>query len=180
MFNDAGVTIRKAISTARLRRVAYVDIDAHHGDGVFYAFESDPRVIIGDIHEDGMFLYPGTGSEFETGLGPAKGTKLNIPLPPGAGDAEFFRAMDRIVEFVRGFHPQFIFMQCGADGLKGDPITHLRYSSAAHAYAAKKLHSLAHELCRGRLLAMGGGGYDPENVSAAWSAVVKELAEADE
>ena len=175
VFNDAGVTIRKAITDNGLERVAYVDIDAHHGDGVFYAFESDPRVIIGDVHEDGRFLYPGTGSADETGAGAARGTKLNIPLPPGAGDAEFFSAMDRTAQFVRSFNPQFIFFQCGADCLDGDPITHLRYTPAAHAYAARKLHDLAHELCGGRLLAMGGGGYDPENLSAAWSAVIEEL-----
>jgi len=175
VFNDAAIAVRKAITDSGLNKVAYVDIDAHHGDGVFYAFESEPRVIIGDIHEDGRYLYPGTGSELETGQGPARGTKLNIPLPPGAGDTEFFGAMDRVMEFIRGFRPEFIFLQCGADGLEGDPITHLRYSPKAHAYAAKKLHSLAHELCSGRLLAMGGGGYDPRNVSAAWSAVIREL-----
>jgi acetoin utilization protein AcuC len=175
VFNDAGVAIKKALAHQRLERVAYIDIDAHHGDGVYYAFESDPRVIIGDIHEDGRFLYPGTGSSLETGRGKARGTKLNVPLPRGAGDTEFLGAMDRVVDFVRGFAPTFIFLQCGADGLEGDPITHLRYSSAAHAYAAKKLHSLAHELCGGRLLAMGGGGYNPRNVSAAWTAIVREL-----
>ncbi|MDV3277974.1 MAG: acetoin utilization protein AcuC [Nitrososphaerales archaeon] len=180
VFNDAAIVIHKALAEGKFSRVAYIDIDAHHGDGVFYAFESDPRVVVGDIHEDGRFLYPGTGSATETGRGEARGTKLNIPIPPGSGDTEFFVALARIVEFVRGFRPEFIFFQCGADGLAGDPITHLRYSSAAHAYAAKKLHSMAHEFCEGRILAMGGGGYDPENVSAAWSTVVRELMGADE
>jgi acetoin utilization protein AcuC len=175
VFNDAAIAIRRALSLPGFKRVAYVDIDAHHGDGVFYGFESDPRAVIGDIHEDGRFLYPGTGRSTETGKGEAKDTKLNIPLPPGAGDADFVMAFDRIEGFIRGFGPDLILLQCGADGLSGDSLTHLEYSSAAHAYASSKLHSLAHEVCDGRILAMGGGGYDPSNVREAWSEVVKEL-----
>jgi acetoin utilization protein AcuC len=175
VFNDAAIAILAAINHLGLKRVAYVDIDAHHGDGVYYRFESDPRVAIGDIHEDGRFLYPGTGAETESGSGSGAGTKMNMPLPPGSGDKEFFRAFDRIDDFVRRIKPEMIFFQCGADGLAGDPITDLRYTAEAHAYASKKLHALAHDVCEGRILAMGGGGYNPSNVSAAWSAVVKEL-----
>jgi len=176
VFNDAAIAIRRALSHPGIERVAYVDIDAHHGDGVFYGFESDPRVIVGDIHEDGRSLYPGTGRATETGLGDAEGTKLNIPLPAGAGDAEFIEAFDRLESFVRDFRPALILLQCGADGLSGDPLTHLEYSSAAHAYASRSLHRLAHDVCAGRILAMGGGGYNPANVRAAWSAVTMELA----
>jgi acetoin utilization protein AcuC len=175
VFNDAAIAIACALSGTGFARVAYVDIDAHHGDGVFYGFESDPRVIVGDVHEDGRFLYPGTGSADETGRDEARGTKLNVPLRPGADDVEFIRAFDRVEGFIRGFRPELILVQCGADGLKGDPLTHLEYTSAAHAHASKKLHALAHEVCGGRILAMGGGGYDPANVLAAWSAVVREL-----
>jgi acetoin utilization protein AcuC len=175
VFNDAAVAASWLLENGT-SRLAYVDIDAHHGDGVFYSFESEPRVIIGDIHEDGRFLYPGTGSESETGMGEAEGTKLNIPLAPRSGDEEFKRAFDRVEAFVRGFEPEFILFQCGADCLEGDPITQLRYTAAAHQYATAKLHELAHEVCKGRILAMGGGGYDPTNVSEAWSAVAKGLA----
>jgi acetoin utilization protein AcuC len=175
VFNDSVIAISKAINDFKLRSVAYVDIDAHHGDGVFYEFEPDPRVVVGDIHEDGLYLYPGTGDESETGSGFGLGTKLNIPLPPGSGDHEFFRAFDRVEEFVRRAKPEMIFFQCGADGLSGDPLADLRYTTAPHAYAARKLHLIAHEICNGRILAMGGGGYNPANVSAAWLAVVREL-----
>ena len=175
VFNDAGIALSKALGEHKLRRVAYVDIDAHHGDGVYYEFEPDPRVIVGDIHEHGRFLYPGTGDEAETGKGFAAGTKLNIGLRPGAGDVEFYGAFDRVEDFVRRSEPDMIFFQCGADGLAGDPITDLRYTPAAHAYAARKMHRLAHELCQGRILAMGGGGYSSENVALAWEAVVTEL-----
>jgi acetoin utilization protein AcuC len=201
VFNDAAIVIEKAIKSfaanenekdvksnsaannrselrgrKALPSVAYVDIDCHHGDGVFYAFEDDPRVIIADIHEDGRYLYPGTGSSDEIGTGYAKGTKLNIPLPPDSGDNEFFDAFDKVSKFLRSFGPfECIFLQCGADGLAADPITHLRYTEKAHEYAAKELHKLAHETCAGRILAMGGGGYNPQNVASAWMAVVNEL-----
>ncbi len=175
VFNDAAIAICRLLEMG-MKRVAYVDIDAHHGDGVFYAFESDPRVVIGDIHEDGRFLYPGTGSASETGSGDAEGTKLNIPMAPRAGDVEFVQAFDRVAAFIRGFEPEFVLFQCGADSLLGDPIAQLKYTPAAHVYAAKKLHDIAHELSHGRILAMGGGGYDPANVSGAWTAVAKELA----
>lgn len=174
VFNDSVIAIRKLLSEG-MRRICYVDIDAHHGDGVYYAFESDPRVVMTDIHEDGLYIFPGTGAASEKGVGDAEGTKLNIPLPPNAGDEGFVRAMDRAVEFVRERRPEFIFFQCGADGLAGDPITDLGYTPKVHAYAARKLHQLAHEVCRGRILAMGGGGYDPSNVSEAWTAVAREL-----
>lgn len=175
VFNDSVIAISRALAEYKLRSVAYVDIDAHHGDGVYYEFEPDPRVVIGDIHEDGRYLYPGSGGENETGTGFGAGTKMNVGLPPGSGDAEFFEAFNRVEEFIRKLKPEMIFFQCGADGLAGDPITDLRYTPTVHAYAAMRLHRLAHELCGGRILAMGGGGYDPGNVWAAWSAVVKEL-----
>ncbi|HKT21028.1 MAG TPA: acetoin utilization protein AcuC [Nitrososphaerales archaeon] len=179
VFNDSVIAMSRALNEYRLRSVAYVDIDAHHGDGVYYEFEPDPRVIVGDIHEHGRFLYPGTGDETETGKGFAVGTKMNLGLLPGSGDKEFFQAFDRVEEFLRKSKPEMIFFQCGADGLAGDPITDLNYSGAAHAYAAKRLHTLAHEMCGGRILAMGGGGYSSENVARAWKAVVEELSGED-
>lgn len=176
VFNDAACAIEKALKDYDLKTIAYVDIDAHHGDGVYYGFESNRHVIIADIHEDGRYLYPGTGHSNEKGKGEALGTKLNLPLQPGSGDEEFIEAFDEIIEFIRGFKPEFIFFQCGADGLSGDPITHLKYSPKAHSYATSKLHFLAHEMCSGRILAMGGGGYNPTNVESAWMSVTKGLA----
>ena len=176
VFNDAAIAIAHGLKLDGLQRIAYVDIDAHHGDGVYYGFESDPRVTIVDIHEDGRSLFPGTGGADEKGKGEAAGTKLNLPLPAGSGDSEFIAAFNAAEGFIAEARPEFIFLQCGADGLRGDPLTHLRYSPACHAYAAKELHRLAHKQCGGRILAMGGGGYDAANVDAAWSAVVRELA----
>ena len=178
VFNDLGVVIETLRSEYDIRRVAYIDIDVHHGDGVFYAYEDDPDLIFADIHEDGRYLYPGTGHASETGKGAAKGTKLNIPLAPGAGDREFLEAWPRVVAHLRKFAPQFVVFQCGADGLDGDPLAHLTYTPQVHAHAARSLVHLADQYCAGRLMAFGGGGYDRSNLAKAWSNVLRELATA--
>ena len=175
VFNDCGIAAEYLRERYEIRRVAYVDIDAHHGDGVFYGFESDPDFVFADIHEDGRYLYPGTGFEDETGTGAAVGTKLNICLPPGAGDEEFDRAWERVEGYLCEARPEFILFQCGADSVAGDPITHLELSCESHAKAARRLRSIAGEYAQGRLLATGGGGYNRANIGAAWSAVVQSL-----
>jgi acetoin utilization protein AcuC len=177
IFNDCGIAIEQLRRQYHLKRLAYVDIDAHHGDGVFYSFEADPDLCFADMHEDGRFLYPGTGAATETGQGLAKGSKLNLPMPMFANDELFLQCWPQVEAFVREARPQFILFQCGADSLDGDPITHLRYSSKAHAHAATRLCQLADELCEGRLVAMGGGGYDLANLARAWCAVVSSLIE---
>jgi acetoin utilization protein AcuC len=175
VFNDCGIAIEVLRRKHHVRRVAYVDIDAHHGDGVFYAFESDPELLFADMHEDGRYLYPGTGMTEETGTGPAIGTKLNIPLPPGAGDAEYRRAWARIEDYLESGRPEFILLQCGADSLEGDPITHLRFTEEAHAHAAMRLCAIADSLGHGRVVALGGGGYNRRNLARAWTRVVGSL-----
>ena len=178
VFNDCGVAIETLRVEYGVRRIAYVDIDAHHGDGVFYAFEADPELIFADIHEDGRYLYPGSGASRETGEGAAQGCKLNIPAPPEADDAFFFHAWEQMEDFVRRAEPEFIILQCGADSLAGDPLTHLRFSPAAHAHAARRLCALADECCHGRLLALGGGGYNRDNLARGWTAVVQAMLDA--
>ena len=172
VFNDIGVLIEAMRKHHRIQRVAYVDIDAHHGDGVFYSFEDDPDLIFADIHEDGRYLYPGTGAATETGKGKAQGTKLNIPMEPGADDAAFHRVWPQVEEFVRAGKPEFIILQAGADSIAGDPITHMQFTPAAHAHAAARLCALADEFCQGRIITLGGGGYDRANLAAAWTGVV--------
>ncbi|MGH8224083.1 MAG: acetoin utilization protein AcuC, partial [Woeseiaceae bacterium] len=172
VFNDCGVAIEYLRQRRGLRRIAYVDIDAHHGDGVYYGFAGDPDVRIADVHEDGRYLYPGTGGADETGTGAAAGTKLNLPLPPGAGDAEFDRAWLEVEDYIERAAPEFILLQCGADSLAGDPITHLEFSAACHARAAARLCALADRHCGGRIVGMGGGGYHRDNLARAWTGVV--------
>ncbi|MGI9235604.1 MAG: acetoin utilization protein AcuC [Woeseiaceae bacterium] len=177
VFNDCGIAVEYLRSQFGIRRVAYVDIDAHHGDGVFYGFQSDPDFIFADIHEDGRFLYPGTGASDETGTGAAVGTKLNIPLAPGADDADFRAAWQRVEDYLSSMNPEFIIMQCGADSLEGDPITHLGWSEEAHAEAAAALCRLADRYCAGRIIGTGGGGYNRRNLARAWTRVVQAFVE---
>jgi acetoin utilization protein AcuC len=175
VFNDCGVVIDTLRSVYGVKRVAYVDIDVHHGDGLYYPYEEDPDLIYADIHEDGRFLYPGTGHDYERGKGAAQGLKLNIPMEPGAGDKAFHAAWDRVVDHVRAHKPEFIVFQCGADSLAGDPLAHLQYTPQAHAHAARSLCGLANEMCEGRIMGFGGGGYNRGNLAAAWCAVVDEF-----
>jgi acetoin utilization protein AcuC len=175
VFYDPGVLIETLRAEHGIRRVAYVDIDVHHGDGVFYEFEHDPELAVVDIHEDGQFLYPGTGSVHETGSGAAQGTKLNLPLAPGSGDTQFLHAWDQAERFLDRFQPQFFILQCGADGLAGDPLADLKLTPAAHTHAARRLVTLAERHARGRLMAFGGGGYSLEGLSSAWCAVLEVL-----
>jgi len=175
VFDDIGVLIETLRAVHGIRRVAYVDIDAHHGDGVFYAFEEDPDLVFADIHEDGRFLYPGTGFADETGKGAARGTKLNLPMQPGTDDAGFQAAWPGLEEFVRAGRPEFIILQAGADSIAGDPITHMRFTPDAHAHAAQRLCRLADEFCDGRIIALGGGGYNRTNIALGWNAVLRAM-----
>lgn len=176
VFNDCGVAVEYLRDKFGLGRIAYVDIDAHHGDGMYYAFEDDPDLIFADIHEDGRYLYPGTGAANETGKDKAAGTKLNIPLPPGAGDEEFAAVWPRVERYVAQTKPEFIILQCGADSLEGDPITHLQFTEHTHARAARELKRIAQNVCNGRLIATGGGGYNRDNLARAWTRVVEAFA----
>jgi acetoin utilization protein AcuC len=173
IFNDAGIVIEHLLSVHGLTRVAYVDIDAHHGDGVFYEFEENPHVIFADMHQ--QYIYPGTGDADETGRGEAAGVKLNIPMAAGSGDADFDRAWERVAAHVRLHKPEFIILQCGADSIAGDPLTGMEYSPASFSKAARELAALAQEFAGGRLLALGGGGYNLGNIAAGWNNVVEAM-----
>jgi len=177
VFNDCGVAAEYLRKKFDIQRIAYVDIDAHHGDGMFYAFVDDPDLIFADIHEDGRDLYPGTGAADETGTGRAQGSKLNIPLPPGADDGDFHNAWARVEAYLEAAKPEFILMQCGADSLEGDPITHLCWTEEAHAAAAASLCRLADRYAEGRIIGTGGGGYNRRNVARAWTRVVQSFVE---
>ncbi len=174
--NDIGILIEELRRNHDIQRIAYVDIDAHHGDGVFYEYEDDPDIYIADIHEDGHYLYPGTGFSSETGTGAAKGSKLNLPLsPPNVQDKDFFNAWEKIEDFLAMGKPEFIILQAGADSILGDPITHMALTPDAHVHATQRLCLIADEHCQGRLLVTGGGGYNRENIAKTWCAVLDAM-----
>ncbi len=172
IFNDVAVTIAYLLEKKGFSKVLYLDIDAHHGDGVMYGFYRDPRVLDIDIHESGRYLFPGTGFPEENGAQEGEGFKINIPLPPFSGDDAFLYAFQKVVpKLVRQYSPEYIILQCGADGYYADPLTHLNYTTKAYIEAARTIHALAHELCEGRLTILGGGGYSIKDTARIWTIV---------
>lgn len=170
IYNDIAVAIAAALAAGK--RVAYVDFDAHHGDGVQAIFYDDPRVLTISVHESGRYLFPGTGEADETGTGEGRGACLNVPLPPDAGDQHILMAYDRLIApAVRAYHPDVLVTQTGCDTHHADPLTDLAASMALYPALAARLHDLVHEVCGGHWLIVGGGGYDPADVTPrAWTA----------
>jgi len=159
VYNDLAVSIRWLLA-AGAERVAYVDLDVHHGDGVQAAFYDDPRVLTISLHEHPATLFPGTGLPGETGTGAGEGYAVNVALPAGTADAGWLRAIDAVaLPLLRAFKPTVLVSQHGCDGHRLDPLANLQLTIDAQRQAEVMMHDLAHELCDGRWLATGGGGY---------------------
>ena len=159
VFNDVVLAIRTMLA-AGAQKIAYVDIDVHHGDGVQAAFYDDPRVLTISLHQDPRTLFPGTGMPNEIGTGAAEGTAVNVALPPGTGDAGWLRAFRSVVPGVlRAFAPDVLVTQCGCDTHHEDPLANLQLSIDGQRTAIAELHALAHETAHGKWVAFGGGGY---------------------
>jgi acetoin utilization protein AcuC len=159
IFNDVVLGIRTLLAGGA-KKVAYIDIDVHHGDGVQAAFYDDPRVLTVSVHQDPRTLFPGTGMPNETGIGDAVGTSVNLALPPGTGDDAWLRAFAAVVPgVVRAFAPDVLVTQCGCDTHHEDPLANLELSIDGQRAAIGLLHQLAHEVAGGKWLAFGGGGY---------------------
>lgn len=180
VYNDPAVAIAWLLAHGS-GRVAYVDVDAHHGDGVQAVFFRDPRVLTISLHESGEYLFPGTGFVEELGEGEAAGTKVNVPLRPGTGDRAWLRAFDEIVPpLLSAFRPDVLVTQLGCDTHATDPIAHLRLTTNAYRETARRLHALAHEVAGGRWVATGGGGYQwARVVPRAWTLYFAEMADAE-
>ncbi|MEU8241554.1 acetoin utilization protein AcuC [Actinoplanes missouriensis] len=170
VYNDPAVAIAWLLAHGA-RRIAYIDVDVHHGDGVQVAFYNDPRVLTVSLHETPLALFPGTGFADEIGGPDAEGTAVNVPLPPGTGDAAWLRAFHAVVpSVVRAFAPEIIISQCGADAHLLDPLADLKLSVDGQRAAYVAIRALADELCDGRWVATGGGGYAlVEVVPRAWT-----------
>lgn len=172
VYNDAAIAI-EYLRRQYGWRVAYIDIDAHHGDGVQWCFYDKPDVLTISFHETGQSLFPGTGDIDEMGEGAGYGTSINVPLQPGTSDASWLDCFTMIVpELLQRFAPDLIISQHGVDAHHLDPLTNLQLSCNPLEKAAVMLHDLAHELCEGRWVALGGGGYDLWRVvPRAWTAL---------
>lgn len=176
LVNDVAVAIARCTRAWPLR-VLYVDLDAHHGDGVQAAFYDDPRVCTVSLHETGRYLFPGSGEVHELGRPPGRGRSVNVPLEPSTGDDGFLAAFDAVVEpLAAAFRPDLLVTQNGCDGHATDPLSDLTLSLRGFRELARRLHRLAHRHCQGRWVATGGGGYDLDQVvPRAWALLWSEL-----
>ncbi len=166
VFNDTVMAVRWLANQGL--RVAYIDIDCHHGDGVQAGFYDVPDVLTISLHESGQFLFPGTGNVRESGRDDGEGYSVNVPLAPHTSDAEYLAAFEAVVPpLVEAFKPDVLFTQLGVDTHVLDPITHLRLTVQGHAAVVARLQEIASEC--GRWLAVGGGGYDLGAVARAWT-----------
>lgn len=180
VYNDIAVAIAGALDREPGLRIAYIDIDAHHGDGVQDIFYEEPRVLTISLHEDGRFLFPGTGSLTERGSGAGDGYAVNVPLPPYATPACYLLAFDEVVNpAIRAFEPSVLVAQCGADAHWSDPLTSLGLTLPGFEQLYRRIVALADEVCAGRLLVTGGGGYSWQHVvPRAWTLLAGVLANA--
>src|SRR5919201_4978980 len=176
VYNDPAVAIAWLLEQG-VGRIAYVDVDVHHGDGVEAIFADEPRVLTVSVHESGRYLFPGTGFAHEVGEGAARGTIANLPLPPATTDDLYLPAFDAVVPaLVRAFEPQVLVTQLGCDTHYTDPLAHLGLTVGAYRQLATRLHDLAHTVAEGRWLATGGGGYQWASVvPRAWCGYLAEM-----
>lgn len=180
VYNDASLAVARLLELGA-ERVAYVDVDVHHGDGVQAAFWDDPRVLTISLHEHPRTLFPQTGWPEETGEGAGEGSAVNLPLPAGTGDEGWLRAFHAVVpELLADFRPQALVTQHGADTHFEDPLAHLAVSLDAQRAVQASCHDLAHEYVdEGRWVALGGGGYSVVDVvPRSWTHLVSIAAHA--
>ncbi|MRG87724.1 acetoin utilization protein AcuC [Salinibacillus xinjiangensis] len=176
IYNDGAIAIQYIRKFYNLR-VLYVDTDAHHGDGVQWAFYDDPDVCTLSIHETGRYLFPGTGNVNERGLKEGYGYSFNIPIDAFTEDESFLEVYEKALrQIVEYFKPDVIVSQNGADAHVYDPLTHLCGSMQIYEAIPKLAHELAHEYCHGKWIAIGGGGYDIWRVvPRAWAQIWKVM-----
>jgi acetoin utilization deacetylase AcuC-like enzyme len=174
IYNHVAIAARYAQKTHGVKRVLIVDWDYHHGNGTQDIFYEDESVLVFDTHHYGA--YPGTGSAGETGAGKAKGTKLNLPMPPGAGDAQFLEAFkSRLVPEARRFKPDLILISAGFDGMRNDVLGQFDITPEGFAALTRVVVDLANELCQGRIVSVLEGGYRLDGLSESVVAHVRTL-----
>lgn len=174
LINDIAISIKKLIKERDIEPadIFYLDIDAHFGDGVYYGFSNSEKVITLSVHESGRYLFPGTGFINERGKGKGENLKLNIPLPPGAGEKQFITVLSEIVEpLLYASSPKYLILQCGTDAYLKDPLTHLSYSPSCYSEFALFIHRFLKESGKTKLLVTGGGGYIPWFSSLTWALI---------
>jgi len=176
-YNDINVTIRKLQQENPKIKILYLDTDLHAGDGVNYEFYNDPNVLTISFHESGKYLYPGTCFSDEIGSGDGEGYAINLPLYPNTYDSIYQKSIERYLpSFVESFKPDIILWQAGVDGHAMDPLGHLQLTTNTYDKLGTLVRKLSQHMEQPRVLAMGGGGYNPNSVARSWFVEVASLA----
>ena len=176
LLNDVAIGIKQLLEKYGIKRILYVDIDVHHGDGVQFVFLKDPRVMTISIHEDGRYLFPGTGFEHDVGEGEGTGYAVNIPLPPYTGNASYLHAFNEIVApLADAFKPEIIITQLGVDAHRSDPLAHLNLTTHVYEEIATIYDDISQRHCNNRWVAVTGGGYDMLSCSRIWTLILSKM-----
>jgi len=176
IFNDIGVAIKYLKKLKPNIRIAYLDIDCHHGDGVQWLFYDDPNVLTISYHQDGRFLFPGTGSVSEIGEGNGKGFSINFPLLPGTNNKPFMKLFRNTApQILEAYAPDILFTQLGVDTYYNDPLTQMGFSLSIYRDIAQTMKTSAREFCQNKWIAVGGGGYLVTVVPRAWTLFLAKM-----
>ncbi len=161
LFNNIAIAARHLLKSHSLERVLILDWDVHHGNGTQHSFEDDPLVFFCSLHGHPDLLYPGTGYAHERGIGAGEGTTLNLPMQPGAGDAEYRAAfVEHVLPAARAYGPEFILISAGFDAHRADPLAPIELETSSFEWMTEEVRALADECCGGRLVSMLEGGYN--------------------
>jgi acetoin utilization deacetylase AcuC-like enzyme len=173
LFNNIAIAARYLQKQHKIGRIAIVDFDVHHGNGTQAAFEADNSVLFISLHQHPNTCYPGSGHHWETGQGAGEGFTLNIPMDPGAGDAEYLDAFDRrVIPKLNDFAPEFLLISAGFDAHREDPLAQINLSEDCFEQMTRKLVSVSEQQCKGKVVSLLEGGY---NLRALGRSVVRHL-----
>lgn len=171
VFNDVAIAAR-TLQKRGVKRIAILDVDGHHGDGTQEILYAEPILKI-SFHRIGRLFFPGTGFVEEIGEGEGEGYSVNVPLPVGTDDEAYLNAFNELVpSLIRAYRPQIVLNQFGVDGHYQDPLVGLSLTTRTFRAIATTMHDLAHQLCGGRYMLFGGGGYEPENTARCWALIL--------
>jgi len=175
IFNDVAIAAHYLIEEHKANRIAIVDFDVHHGDGT-QELLYDRDVLKIDVHEDGRYLYPGTGFVSEVGEKDGYGYMVNIPMPPYSSDDDYILVFEEVViPLLEWYKPEFLLCQCGVDAHYTDPLAHIQLTSRAYNYMGKRLSEIGKAYCNNRCVLLGGGGYNLSSTPRMWLVIMSSF-----
>ena len=171
-FNNVAIAARYLQQQYGIERIVIIDWDVHHGNGTQYMFDKDPTIYFASFHQDPSSCYPGTGKVLETGYGQGKGFTRNFPMPAGAGEEEYLKALEKVAQEMEKFRPQFVLISAGFDAHESDPLAHVSLTTNGYEELTRGIKSIAEGYAEGRLVSVLEGGY---NLEALGESVEKHI-----